>query len=291
MVFRSMVRDDAHFYGALGLVSEGTKIDFQGGVNAYLYGTRFFNYLALTHSPQKVVEWLSRSEDSKAYYSRQFEHVFDIDLTDAWDAWIDWEHEFQRGNLETVRQFPLTATEKLTPRAVGSVSRSYYNPQSDSLIGAFRYPGVVAHIGELDLGSGRIRKLEDIKGPMLYRVTSLAYDQKANTAWYTTDNYAFRDLVQLDVATGKTKRLLTDTRIGDYVFNPADKSLWGVRHLNGYATLVRLPAPYAKWNQIHTFPYGGDLYDMDISPDGEYLATSMGQISGNQLLRVFASTI
>ena len=29
MVFRSMVRDNAHFYDPLGLVSEGTKIDFQ----------------------------------------------------------------------------------------------------------------------------------------------------------------------------------------------------------------------------------------------------------------------
>lgn len=287
MVFRSMVRDDAHFYSALGLVSEGTKIDFQGGVNAYLYGTRFFSYMALNYTPEKVVEWLSRSKDSRAYYSRQFEHVFDIRLTEAWDDWIDWEHKFQRSNLASVRQFPLTTTEKLTPRAVGSVSRSYHNPQSGSLIGAFRYPGVVAHVGELDLASGRIRKLEDIKGPMLYRVTSLAYDPQSNTAWYTTDNYAFRDLMQLDVATGKTKRLLTDSRIGDFVLNPADKSLWGVRHLNGYATLVRLPAPYTHWNQVHTFPYGGDLYDMDISPDGEYLATSMGQISGDQVLRVF----
>ena len=41
MVFRSMVRDDSHFFDPLGLVSEGTKIDFQVEVNSYLYGTRF----------------------------------------------------------------------------------------------------------------------------------------------------------------------------------------------------------------------------------------------------------
>jgi len=186
-----------------------------------------------------------------------------------------------------VRQFPLTQSDRLTPNALGSVSRAFYNPQTNSLVGAFRYPGVVAHIGELSLDEGRIRRLKDIKGPMLYRVTSLAYDPQSNTAWYTTDNYAYRDLIELDVATGKTKRLIKDGRIGDLVFNPADRSLWGVRHLNGYATLVRIPAPYTSWNQIHTFPYGGDLYDMDISPDGEFLATSMGAISGEQTLRVF----
>ncbi len=287
MVFRSMVRDSAHFYSALGLVSEGTKVDFQGGVNAYLYGTRFFNYLGLSYSPEKVVEWLSRGKISKAYYSKQFEHVFGAKLTTVWDNWIEWEHEFQNTNLDSVRQFPVTPSEKLISRAVGSVSRAYFNPQSNSLVGAFRYPGVVAHVGELSLDSGRIKRLEDIKGPMLYRVTSLAYDQQSNKVWYTTDNYAFRDIMELDVATGKTKRLIKDSRIGDLVFNSADKSLWGIRHLNGYATLVRLPPPYTSWNQIHTFPYGGDLYDMDISPDGELLATSMGKINGDQILNIY----
>src|SRR4029078_177421 len=41
MVWRAMVRANALFYDPLGLVSEGTKIDFQVEVNSYLYGTRF----------------------------------------------------------------------------------------------------------------------------------------------------------------------------------------------------------------------------------------------------------
>ena len=39
---------DAHFYDPLGLISRGTRVDFQTGANAYLYGTRFFTYLAFT---------------------------------------------------------------------------------------------------------------------------------------------------------------------------------------------------------------------------------------------------
>ena len=65
MVFRAMVRDDAHFYSNLGLVSKGVAADFQTGTNAYLYGTRFFSYLAYVYSPQTVVEWLKRGEDSE----------------------------------------------------------------------------------------------------------------------------------------------------------------------------------------------------------------------------------
>ena len=74
------------------------------------------------------------------------------------------------------------------------------------MIGAFRYPGVIAHVGVLSPGSGHVRRLTDIKGAMLYQVTSLAYDPASNTAWYTTDNYAYRDIIQVDIATGHTTR-------------------------------------------------------------------------------------
>ena len=52
-----------------GLESEGTQIDFQVGANSYQYGTRFMSYIALTYGPEKLVEWLRRSEDSKAFYA------------------------------------------------------------------------------------------------------------------------------------------------------------------------------------------------------------------------------
>ena len=53
MVFRAMVRDGARFYDPLGLVAEGTKIDFQTEVNSYLYGTRFITWLAYRYSPDQ----------------------------------------------------------------------------------------------------------------------------------------------------------------------------------------------------------------------------------------------
>lgn len=287
MVFRSMVRDDAHFYSNLGLVSEGTAIDFQVGANAYLYGTRFFSYLAYEYSPEKVIEWLSRGEESKRYYAKQFEQVFDKPMVDAWDDWIDFEHEFQDANLEKVRSFALTPTTRQSPMALGSISRSFVEPESRTLVGAFRYPGVVAHIGVLALDDGSIERITDIKGPMLYRVTSPAFDPETRTMFYTTDNLAFRDLMSVDLDTGKTKTLLKDARIGDLVFNKADRSIWGLRHLNGYVTLVRIPYPYKEWDQVHTWPYGQDLFELDISSDGELLSTSMAEIDGSMYLRIF----
>ena len=287
MVFRSMVRDNAHFYDPLGLVSEGTSIDFQVGVNSYLYGTRFMSYLALEHSPEQVVEWLKRGSDSERYYARQFEKVFGLPLDDAWADWIAWERKFQSENLEIVRQYPITEAQDLSATGLGSISRGFIDPQSNKLIAGFRYPGVVAHLGMMDTQTGTIDKLTDIKGPMLYRVTALAFDPAAQKLFYTTDNNAFRDLMVLELDSGKRTMLIKDGRIGELVLNPADKSLWGVRHLNGYAPLVRLAPPYTSWQQVHSWPYGEGLFDLDISPDGGLLSTSKSEINGDQLLQVF----
>ncbi len=288
MVFRSMVRDDAYFYDPLGLESEGSKIDFQLGVNNYLYGSRFVSYLAYTYSPETLIAWIRRQEGSKSHYAADFEHVFGLPLNQAWQEWIDFEHEYQAKSLDAVRQFPITPHSDLSNRGLGSVSRSFYDPQRRELYWGLRYPGVVAHLGALSIDDGTTRKLVDIKRPMLYNVTSLALDPVERTLFYTTDNYAYRDVMSISVDGGKPQMLLKDVRIGELVFNPADRSLWGVRHLNGLATLVRIPYPYTEWNQIHSFPYGELLYNMDILPDGQLLSTSFGELNGDQSLRVFS---
>jgi hypothetical protein len=286
MVFRSMVRDDAHFYDPLGLVSEGTKVDFQVGANAYLYGTRFLSYLAYVYSPEMVINWAQRLDGSKRHYRTQFRHVFGMTVDEAWQDWIDWEHEFQNTNLAAIRQFPTTSYQDLSGQALGSLSRAYLDPENDQLYAGIRYPGIVAHIGAISLDDGSVARLEDIKGPMIYRVTSLTFDPESRTIFYTTDNYNYRDVIALNVDTGDSRMLLKDARIGELVFNPVDKSIWGIRHLNGIATLVQIPHPYTEWNQVHSFPYGEVIYDMDISPDGSLLSTSFGEINGDQSLRV-----
>ena len=216
---------------------------------------------------------------SDGYYSNQFEHVFGKPLVDVWDDWIKWEHDFQQRNLQSVNQHPTTPVKRLTPRALGSVSRTYYDPNRQSLIGAFRYPGVIAHVGELSLKDGSVRRLVDVKGPMHYRVASIVYDPKRAKAWYTTDNYAYRDLIEIDIASGDTKMLLKDARIGDLALNKTDDTMWGLRHLNGFVTLVRMDPPYDKWTQIHTWPYGEVPFDIDISPDGQQIAMSIAAAS------------
>ena len=268
-------------------MAAGTKVDFQVGVNAYLYGTRFMSYLAYQYSPQLLVDWLSRPEDSERYYAARFEQVFGLPMEDAWQDWIAFERDFQSANLEAVRRYPVTSPTDLTERGLGSVSRAFLDPATNTLYAGVRYPGVVAHLAALSLDDGSVQRLTEIKGPMLYQVTSLAFDPGSRTLFYTTDNQTYRDIMALDLDDGEPRMLLKDVRIGDLVFNSADRSLWGIRNLNGLVTLVRVPYPYEEWEQIHTFAYGEVIYDLDISPDGRLLSTSFGDLGGDQSLRVY----
>jgi hypothetical protein len=287
MVFRAKIRDNLHLYSPLGLESAGTHVDFQVGANSYLYGTRFYSFLALTYGVEKTVEWLRRSEGSKAFYSSNFKHVFGRSLDSVWDDWIAFERKFQKENLDGLAKYPLTEVKHLSPKGLGSMSRGFVDEKTNSLIAAVRYPGRIGFLGKLDLATGKMDALTDLKGMMLYKVTSLAFDPDSRTAFYTDQNYAFRELMAIDVDTGRKRRLLTDARIGDLALNRTDKSLWGLRHQNGFVTLVRLPPPYTSFNQVKTFRYGEILFDLDISPDGELVSASYGNVDGKHSVRVW----
>jgi hypothetical protein len=287
MVWRAKIHDHSRIFSPLGLESEGTQIDFQVGANSYLYGTRFMSYLALTYGPDKMVAWLRRPEDSRAFYASQFEHVFGKPLDQVWNDWIAFEHKFQEENLARLAQYPLTEPKHLSPVALGSMSRGFVDDRTNSLIAAFRWPGKIGFLGRMDLATGRITHLTDLNGMMLYKVTSLAFDPSTRTAFYTDENYAYRDINAIDVDTGRQRRLLTDARIGDLAFDAADKSLWGIRHQNGFVTLVRIPPPYTSFNQVKTFHYGEIIFDLDVSPDGQLVSASYGGVDGKQSVRVW----
>ena len=289
MVFRAMVRDNATFYNPLGLVSKGTDADFQLEINSYLYGARFMTWLARRYSPEQA-DRVGRQARGQPRLLRgpvpqgvRREPGRGVGAVDCRRA-----NAFNRRTSRPFASFRSRPYRDVTSRALGSVSRAYFDPASKKIYAAFNYPGVVAHVGAIDIDSGAVQRIMPIKGPVIYTVTSLAWDPDARALFYTTDNGSFRDLMQLDPATGKTRMLQKDARIGDIVFSKADKALWGLRHLNGFVTIVRIPAPYTSWEQMVTLPYGTIAYDLDVSPDGTKLVASFGEITGAQDVRVMS---
>jgi hypothetical protein len=275
MVFRAMVQDGAKFYDPLGLVSKGTMIDFQTGANAYLYGTRFMDYLALTYGPHSLLRWWTRDAGSRRYYADQFRQVYGLPIDESWQRWINFEHQFQRKNLAAVHEHPVTGYHDLTTRGLGAVSRSFLSKDASKLYMAVRYPGQVAHIVSISRRDGAVSELTEIKGSKGYTVTWLAFDPQTGTLFYTTDNSTYRNLEALDLRTGKVHALFHAARIGDIAYNPADRSLWGLRFVNGRDVLVRLPPPYNEWFKLYAFPDNEQAFDLDLSPDGTLASVSV----------------
>jgi hypothetical protein len=284
MVFRAMVRDDSYIYNVVGLESEGTSIDFQTGANSYLYGTRFMTWLCKTYGPDKLLAWITRGENTRRYFSARFAQVYGMPLQQAWTRWIADERQWQNTNLEAIRRYPVTEPKRISPKALGSVSRAYYDPQANAIYVGVRYPGEVANVAAIDLNTSAVSHLKDIKGPGLYYVTSLAFDPEGRRLFYTTDNNNWRDLYVFDLATRRSRRLLKDARVGDLAFSRADGSLWGIRHNNGLTALVNVERPFAAVKPAHEFPYGTDLFDIDVSPDGRWLTGALSDLSGRQKL-------
>ena len=284
MMFRTMVRDSAYIYDAVGLESEGITTDFQVGANSYMYGTRFMAYLSNKYGPDSLLKWVSRDEDSKRFYARQFKNVYGTSLDQEWGKWIEWETQWQEDNLARIRQNPVTERKVLSDTPLGGVSSAIYAEDLDKIILAADLPGNVAHIALLDPDSGEMTRVADINGSALYFVSSLAYDAGTGTIFYSNDNSGWRDLFSVNIEERKPRQLIKDLRAGDFVFNPNDRSLWGIRHLNGIVSLIRIPEPYTDWNRIYSMPYGEDLFDIDISPDGKYLSAAIGDVQGLQKL-------
>jgi hypothetical protein len=284
MVFRTLIQEEKSIYDIISLETEGTQTDFQLGANSYLHGTRFMSYISLKYGPEKLVKWTSRYEGSDAYFASEFNNIYNLSLPEAWDQWITFEKEFQKKNLEKIRLNPVTPYRTLSTRPLGALSRAFYDSTNSTIYAAVDFPGQVAQIVAYDTRTGNAEKIHDVKGAALYYVTSLAFDPTSQTLFYTTDNNDWRSLYSINIKSGEEKLLLKEERIGDLVFNQADKSLWGIRHFNGQSTLVRMPNPYSEWNQIYTWPFGQDMYNIDISRDGKNVTGALAEINGQQLL-------
>lgn len=287
MYFRSIVNEQEPLYSVIGLETEGTTIDFQVGANAYLYGTRFVNYLSATYGEDQLIALYKRTDDSKAFYASQFKKVYGQPVKKIWREWMDFEQQFQQQNLSAIREFSITPFTPITAEPLGSLSNYVFDVKKNKLFAAMNRPGEISQIIELDVSDGSIRKIATLDAPVLYNVTFLAYDASGEQLFISEQNSKFRSLVSVDVKSGKKQTKIRYARTGNLVFNPADRVLWAVKHDNGYATLVKIPEPYTELVPMYTTEFGKSIFDLAISNDGKKLSASLTGISGEQSLILF----
>ena len=159
---------------------------------------------------------------------------------------------------EPRRRSPVSghAVRDLTDRALGlGLARLLRSGGPDASTPAFNYPASSHTSARSTSTRGDVEPLVNIKGPTVYTVTSLARDPETRHALL----HHRQRLVprSRDARSGDrpdNQLLQKDARIGDLVFSTGDKSLWGIRHLNGLCTLVRIPPPYRDWEQVVHVP-------------------------------------
>lgn len=287
MYFRTIVNEQLPIYSLVGLDTEGTTIDFQVGANAYLYGSRFVSYLAYRYGMEPLKAFYNRTDSSKTFYADQFKKVYHKPVNEVWKEWTEWEKTFQQENINRITAYPVTGFSAITNKPLGNVSKVEYNTKTGKLYAAINYPGIVSQVAEIDSKTGQLRKLATLDSPELYYTTHLAYNQEDEKVYITEQNSKYRSLVEIDVRTGKKKTLQRFTRTGNLTFNAVDKSIWGVKHDNGNATLVKIPEPYDKVIPLYTAPFGRTIFDPDISKDGKQLVASLSGVKGEQSLILF----
>lgn len=154
--FRTRVKEERDFYSVVGLETEGSTSDVDQGSTAYLYGTRFINYLALTYGYDKLVEFYNRTDQSETFYAKQFEKVYGKNLRDAWKDWQEFERTHQKENLESVAEYPLTDFRKIVEKNLGSMSPMIVDEDNRVAYAAVNHPGDFARIIRIDIDeSGR----------------------------------------------------------------------------------------------------------------------------------------
>lgn len=287
MYFRSIIDAGDPLYSVVGLETEGTTQDFQVGTNSYLYGTRFTNYLVEQYGFDNLVRFYNRTDSSHTFFARQFKEVYGQPLRKVWNNWKVREQEHQEEQLTTLREYPLTPLTPLTNKPLGSVSPPVVDREHGKAYMAVNYPGDFAHLMELDLATGRQRRLQTIDGPQLYQTSYLTFDANHHRLIYTTHNGQIRSLVTYDLDHHRIDKKLNYQRVSNVVYDNASDRLYGLFSNAGSVSIVRYDHNLENREVLYAFAFGVSVFDLDVSHDGQMITVTTSGRNGEQSLLLF----
>ena len=200
------------------------------------------------YSPEKVVEWVSRKEGSRAYYSVAVSRTSSAPRSRR--AWARVGKGRARvPAAEPGGSPPVSAHAVPRPHASARSGRSRapttIRPPARSSP-PFNYPGVVAHVGAIAVDDWRGGAARGHQGADDLHGDVARLRPAAGTLFYTTDNGALPGpRAPRSVRRGGAKSCCKDARIGDLAFNRADNVALGhspsQRHLHARAHAAAVP--------------------------------------------------
>ena len=288
MYFRSIIDGGEPLFSVVGLETEGSTMDFQVGANAYLYGTRFVNYMAANYGYDNLISFYNRTADSRTFFGSQFKQVYGRPLRKVWNEWKEDEKRHQDANLAVIREYPVTETTPLSKEPLGSVSPFVYDPGTGKAYAAMNAPGDFAHITEIDLNTGKERKVTSLYGIQLYNPAYVALDHNSKRLIYTFNNAKMRGLEVYDLQKKKVVKKLKFQRVNNIVYDNATDRLYGLFSNGGTQSIVRYDSNIENPEVIYAFPFGVSVFDLDVSHDGKWISMTKQGDNGEHTLLLFS---
>ena len=289
--FRTHYIEGNELYSVVGLETEGSTSDFQQGATAYLYGTRFTNYLALTYGYDKLTDFYNRTDDSRTFYAKQFSETYGKSLREAWSEWQEFEKKHQQENLDLIAEYPLTETTKMTDKNLGAMSPMIVDDDEMVAYAAVNHPGDFAQIDRISFSAdGKltgIKRLAYIDGPQMYQTAYVAYDKKGQRLIWTDRNGQMRGLVVYDLKMGKIVKRLKYQRTHDICYDNAHDCMYGILSNQGICSLIKYDSTLEEKEILYSFPYGVSVSDLDVSHDGSKIAASVLGTKGEHSIIMF----
>jgi len=287
MYFRSLVADSARMSSVVGLESEGSTTDFQLGTNAYLYGTRFVNYLVLRNGFDTLVRWYNRTEGSSRFFAKQFKKTYGAGIRQVWNEWQQYEHQHQAENIAAVRQHPVTEVRNITAKPLGSVAAMAFDSAAQKIYTAINHPGRFARLVSIDMHSGNIRKLTYVNGPRLYFPSYLTFDSKRRRVLFTIYNQDIRGISIYDLNKNRVVKRLKNQRLSNLVYDNRHDCMYALFTHLGVTSIMRLDSSLRDRQMLYRFPFGTEVFDLAVSHDGEKLSVTISGENGEHKLLLF----
>lgn len=287
MYFRSMAFEKKEFPSGIKLDSKVSHNSFLLESLFYTYGGRFAAFLAYKYGTEKLFEWYKVSDtDFYPTLDCRFEKVFNADMDEEWNKFIQLEKEFQQTNINLIKSAPITETKHLLNYPAGWITAPYVMKNGDIIFGSHRSHHL-AGIVKLDHQKKELNEIATLTSPSIYQVASLAYDSSRGFLFYTTNNnLLYRDVWVMDLKTGDKKELFPDLRIGQISVCPYNSDLWGIQHSDGKTTLILSEFPYREIHQMYFLNIPDEIIQVSVNPGGENLALIIHKASGEQQLIV-----
>lgn len=256
---------------------DGQQFEWPGSQAAYLYGGKFWSYLAETYGQDKIADFSHRYSNSWWLFSLNdkakatFAGKSFFELRREWKKFLEEKYAVQKRALEVSGFTPLETVKKIR----GVVENPTWSPDGKILFYSrqdyHNAPEIRAWNSETNTDERLLRHARPSGLSVSPDGKFLAYNQIHTHKKY----YQFSDLYQIDLSTKKTQTLTSGLRAYHPDFSPDGKQIVFVNNLLLGSQLSLLDTTTRETRPLTPAESELQFSNPRFSPDGRSVAVSV----------------